>query len=611
MPKDYEWEDFVDKNEHFVDPRFPIRRIENIIYPGKDNPAAAEVRSGMLERKSKYLKSYTPGWFELSYVLVITTRMLTCSRYVLSPTHLHEFKSPDRIMLQAPVMSLYLADQKLGSHSNVDSSSHKFMLKGRQTGGVHRGHAWVFRAESHDTMLAWYEGIKNLTEKTGEERQAFIRQHARSLSAGSNKAPSISDDGALDEDEADQVPYSATASQASQPFEEEKRAERPIPGGRFPSALTIDRNSQLPPSPSSSGDHDVLAAAGALPDSSFSVGESGHQVPKVDGETLNGKIGSSNVPAPQGYSALPMIPASDPVNPVLKKNSYDPAYTQGSKTNSSPAPFEGTGSEYYTDPAQAGTVISDEPGVVSYVGKQPEYHGIPPRSIIPRHDSKYGDWMAPAAASVGGVAVGVGSVSTQAHKHHEDQKKEVEQNSLAAYHDQRASTEPSPNQRRQDSPHSKDHLSQISAQREVSVSPIIPTGVVPKPIAPGPAAVSPQLIPLGPTAAAAPKPISTQPLPWAPNAASDIDPKQIHRGDNDIVFASNQGSSLALAPELDAISEQSSSLAAAEARALIAPVRELSRPGFNSHASENTISDLHIPGEFPRNKNGLEPDDGA
>ena len=123
--------------------------------------------------------------------------LLTCCRYVLSSTHLHEFKSPDRIMSQAPVMSLYLADQKLGSHSGADSSSHKFMLKGRQTGGVHRGHAWVFRAESYDTMLAWFEDIKNLTEKTGEERTAFIRQHARSVSAGSNKAPSVSDDGGV------------------------------------------------------------------------------------------------------------------------------------------------------------------------------------------------------------------------------------------------------------------------------------------------------------------------------------------------------------------------------------------------------------------------------
>jgi len=78
---------------------------------------------------------------------------LTLARYVLSPTHLHEFKSADKT--QAPVMSLYLPEQKLGSHSNPGSSSNKFMLKGRQTGSMHRGHSWVFRAESYDTMMAW------------------------------------------------------------------------------------------------------------------------------------------------------------------------------------------------------------------------------------------------------------------------------------------------------------------------------------------------------------------------------------------------------------------------------------------------------------------------
>lgn len=62
MPKEFEWDAFVNNNEYFIDPRLPVRRVENITYPGRDNPAASEVRSGMLERKSKYLKSYTPGW---------------------------------------------------------------------------------------------------------------------------------------------------------------------------------------------------------------------------------------------------------------------------------------------------------------------------------------------------------------------------------------------------------------------------------------------------------------------------------------------------------------------------------------------------------------------
>ncbi|KAL1303113.1 hypothetical protein AAFC00_006549 [Neodothiora populina] len=213
MPKDMEWLKFVENDPRFVNPRLPLRSIEDITYPGKGSPQAAEIRAGMLERKSKYLKSYTPGW------------------YVLSPTHLHEFKSADKIYSQPPVMSLYLPDQRLGSHSTPDSASHKFMLKGRQSGSMHRGHSWVFRAESYDTMLAWYEAIKILTEKSPEERNAFVREHARSLSGGNNIRPSsISSDG-LEEDEADRVPYSAASSVVNQPVGETKPV-RPLPGER-------------------------------------------------------------------------------------------------------------------------------------------------------------------------------------------------------------------------------------------------------------------------------------------------------------------------------------------------------------------------------------------
>lgn len=212
MPKDHEWSTFVNHDPHFVAPDVPLRRIEEIDYPGRDHPAASEIRAGMLERKSKYLKSYSPGW------------------YVLSPTHLHEFKSADKIYTQPPVMSLYLADQKLGTHSEPGSSSAKFMLKGRQAGGMHKGHSWVFRAESHETMLAWYQDIKTLTEKTGEERTAFIRKHARSVSGNSERPHSFSSDGLGDEDEADQVPYSADAASLSEQNPVEAKPQRPQPG---------------------------------------------------------------------------------------------------------------------------------------------------------------------------------------------------------------------------------------------------------------------------------------------------------------------------------------------------------------------------------------------
>lgn len=138
-------------------------------------------------------------------------------RYVLSATHLHEFKSPDNISAQTPVMSLYLLDQKLGSHSQPDAGSNKFSLKGKQTGAMHRGHSWVFRADKHATMLAWYEDIRNLTEKTAAERLAFVKRNARSTSLMKQQASSLNSD-ALDDDETDEIPYGSTAA-ASAPMD--------------------------------------------------------------------------------------------------------------------------------------------------------------------------------------------------------------------------------------------------------------------------------------------------------------------------------------------------------------------------------------------------------
>ena len=62
MAKDHEWDSFIKNSNQMVDPKLPVRSVDHITYPGKDHPAGIEVRSGMLERKSKYLKNYTPGW---------------------------------------------------------------------------------------------------------------------------------------------------------------------------------------------------------------------------------------------------------------------------------------------------------------------------------------------------------------------------------------------------------------------------------------------------------------------------------------------------------------------------------------------------------------------
>ncbi|KJR83504.1 PH domain containing protein [Sporothrix schenckii 1099-18] len=196
MPKDQEWLTFIRGSDQFIGPDIPIRSFQFLTYPGQNHFACQEIRAGLLERKSKYLKSYTAGW------------------YVLSPTHLHEFKSADK--MQAPVMSLYLPEQKLGSHSNEGASSSKFVLKGRQTGGLHRGHTWVFRAESFDTMMAWFDDLYVLTEKTPQERENFARghqmQHTRSISRASQHT--YSSDGVVNEDDDEPFAVNSPAAMA-------------------------------------------------------------------------------------------------------------------------------------------------------------------------------------------------------------------------------------------------------------------------------------------------------------------------------------------------------------------------------------------------------------
>lgn len=272
LPQDYEWSAFVERDPHMINPVIPMRNVEEIEYPGHSHPAVTEVRAGILERKSKYLMSFTPAW------------------YVLSPTYLHEFKSPDRNRDPTPVMSLYLPESSLGKYSDPSAVSHKFVLKARQTGSLHRGHSWVFRAETHAVMLEWYEAIKKLTEVSGAERDAYVmrttsqrtphhgalhtaeaihdpdRIHNQTMAGEPHKAESYSDDNSLDSDEADEVPYSGQQSELEYPVQEEMRPPRRPEAGRFPSDFKIDRGVDHREHPISEGSStSVIAAVGSLP----------------------------------------------------------------------------------------------------------------------------------------------------------------------------------------------------------------------------------------------------------------------------------------------------------------------------------------------------------
>jgi hypothetical protein len=253
---------------------------------------------------------------------------------------------------------------------------------------MHRGHTWVFRAETYETMLAWYDDIKVLTEKSGEERNAFVRRHAsvRSTSAGS--ARSASSDGGLEEDEADAVPYSANQSLVNQPVRQE--STRPSPGGRFPSDLNVNRNLQAPLSPSSGSSdigHDLTTAAGG---------------PTQDIHPM-------------------YLDRAQPVQPVQTQQEYPAA----SYVNSYPPtqqPYQNPTS-YMDQHAAVPQTYESQPAIANTYVPAPQQYEVHPAYIDPapseRHESSYGNWMAPAA---GGAAAG--ALATEAYRRNQMEQQE-------------------------------------------------------------------------------------------------------------------------------------------------------------------------------------------
>jgi hypothetical protein len=349
-------------------------------------------------------------------------------------------------------MSLYLPEQKLGSRSEPGSSSHKFMLKGRQTGGMHRGHAWVFRAESYDTMMAWFADIKELTEKSGKERDAFVRRtHARSLSGGSMKAHSIggSSDGGMEEDEADAQPYSSeqsvrgglTAPQAhgidaadqyskNAPAGEGKYRhgdeslnaagwqppQRPSPGGRFPSDLNVHRGLQAPVSPSSresstEGDRDAIAAASGLPGSDMSYAQ-----PQAPSQQRQQATATSRIQAPVAATVL-----------QGQRNEGEQDYSQRpqqssltqSKSHGQQPPQHIQPQRVHTPPLQQYNQPQQE-----YTQSQQQNHPTPSQfTADPNLAQNQSTYAAPAAAAgVGGAAVGAAAMHRYDRRQPQQQK---------------------------------------------------------------------------------------------------------------------------------------------------------------------------------------------
>ena len=130
----------------FIDLSYPARKLLEIDVPHHDLVVAMAVREGQLERRLKYLKLYSQGW------------------YVLTCNFIHEFKTRDRRKDPNPAMLLSLDSCTVTEHSkDGPQGPYKFVLLLKLTLGLmHRNHNLVFRCSTYKEMIGWYQDIKLL-----------------------------------------------------------------------------------------------------------------------------------------------------------------------------------------------------------------------------------------------------------------------------------------------------------------------------------------------------------------------------------------------------------------------------------------------------------------
>ncbi|TFK21233.1 hypothetical protein FA15DRAFT_624186 [Coprinopsis marcescibilis] len=184
-----EWIAFASRSDHLVDPETPMRDVELVRYPLKDDPATRAVHTGNLERRVGGFagKSWREGY------------------YVLTPAgFLHEFRTSDVGGKDGaglkPVFSLFLPNCTLGPVAAPGAGQHKFHIEGRKDGDGNAGSggkigasgfkafmlgsvggdtgassagagsaggggsskSWTFKARSREDMLEWWNDIRML-----------------------------------------------------------------------------------------------------------------------------------------------------------------------------------------------------------------------------------------------------------------------------------------------------------------------------------------------------------------------------------------------------------------------------------------------------------------
>ncbi|KAH7056965.1 PH domain-containing protein [Macrophomina phaseolina] len=147
IPTNFEWEGFIQRNNHIlIDPNAPPRSVQNIGFPNQDHRATQPLIAGSLERKGKMLRRYDTNF------------------YVVTPSKfLHEYKTDDDFAKDPePEISLYLPDCVIGAiDGNKFNIKGKDVSKGKVGNAFSMTHEFSYKAHTPSDAEKWYEVLRS------------------------------------------------------------------------------------------------------------------------------------------------------------------------------------------------------------------------------------------------------------------------------------------------------------------------------------------------------------------------------------------------------------------------------------------------------------------
>ncbi|KAG0332610.1 hypothetical protein BG004_001173 [Podila humilis] len=142
-----EWTEFMDRNGYRLLPsELAEADLEELDYPGKQNPFVVPIKTAHLSRKSSVLKNWKDGYFVLTmggWLHVFTSAQDTAGTET----------APDR--------SIYVPTAVLGKLIETGQKQHMFSLDGKGQGGLlHRdSQTFTVRAHSREEMVEWWTAL--------------------------------------------------------------------------------------------------------------------------------------------------------------------------------------------------------------------------------------------------------------------------------------------------------------------------------------------------------------------------------------------------------------------------------------------------------------------